>query len=475
VKRCDALVQGALVNLILLGAGSFSFAQVTVPAEPPKPVPAGPGALSDTRANPYPSTYKAPPSKPFVVVNANLLTAAGPVISGGAISVRDGKIIEVGAKVATASDAQVIDGKGRFLTPGIIDVHSHLGVMSAPLIPAHMDINETLKPNEAGSWAEHSVWPQDPQFAHDLMSGVTTLQILPGSAVLFGGRSVILKPIPARTVQEMKFPGAPYGLKMASGENPKRIFKDRGPATRMGLMATLRGVLIDAEQYGRNQEEWKAHRTGVMPKRDLALETIWGALKGDILIHIHCYRSADMANYIDLSHEFGFKIRTFQHSVEAYKIADILAKEGIGAAVWSDLGAFKAEAMDAIKANAALVFASGARVMAHSDDPSSSQRLNQEVAKEIEAGSEIGITIREDEAIKWITLNPAWAIGLEKQIGSLEKGKNADIVLWSGNPFSVYSRADLVWVDGSLRYDRSKPDTRPANDFDLGHVPGVDK
>jgi len=438
------------------------------------PVPPGKGGLSVPRDDPFPSTYKAPASPPFAIRNATLLTAAGPVIANGTIFVRDGKIVAVGATVDVPAGTTVIDAGGRFVTPGIIDDHSHLGVYAAPGVDASSDGNEATKPNTAEVWAEHSVWPQDPQFPRNLAGGVTTLQVLPGSANLFGGRSVVLKVVPGRTVQDMKFPGALYGLKMACGENPKRVYAQRGPSTRMGNVAGYRAAWIQAEQYRRKWDKYLADpgdKKGSAPDRDLTLETLAEVLRGNILVHNHCYRADEMAQMIDIANEFGYKIRSFHHVVEGYKIADRLAAAGIAASIWADWGGFKMEALDGVKANAAILQAAGARAIIHSDDPSGSQRLNQEAAKAMAAGAAIGLPVAPAEAIKWLTLNPAWALGLDDRIGSLEPNKNADLVLWSGDPFSVYTRADKVWIDGALRFDRAAPDTRWRTDFELGYVP----
>jgi len=433
---------------------------------------AGAGALSIPNADPYPSTYKPFPSKPTVIKNVTILTAAGPRITGGSILLQDGKIAAVGTSVNAPADAVVIDGTGKFVTPGIIDVHSHIGDYPAPGVEANADGNEMVRPVTAYVWAEHSVWPQDPQFPRQLAGGVTTAQILPGSANLFGGRSAILKIVPSRTVQGMKFPGAKYGLKMACGENPKRVYGNKGgPQTRMGNVAGYRTAWIEAEQYRRKWDKWLKDRKGDPPARDLNLETLAEVLRGNILVHMHCYRADEMAQMIDVSHEFGYKIRAFHHGVEAYKIADLLAKEGIGAAVWADWGGFKMEADDAVRANLALVSQAGVHAMIHSDDPSGTQRLNQEVAKAMEAGKEIGIDVTEDQAIKWLTINPAWALELDSKIGSIETGKDADVVLWSGDPFSVYTRTDKVWIDGALLYDRDDVKEQWRTDFDLGYVP----
>lgn len=431
----------------------------------------GRGAISVPNADPFPSTYVRPAARPVVIRNVNIFTGAGPLIRNGSISVADGKVVAVGTDVEVPAGAEVIDGNGRYVTPGLIDTHSHLGVYPAPNTAAHQDGNEMTSPVTGNVWAEHSVWPQDPQFPRDLAGGVTTLQVLPGSANLIGGRSVVLKVVPGRSVQEMKFPGAKYGLKMACGENPKRVYASRGPATRMANVAGYRAAWIGAEQYRRRWDNWLAKREGDPPARDLNNETLAEVLRGNILVHNHCYQADEMMNMIDIAKEFGYEIRSFHHAVEGYKIADVLAKEGISASLWSDWGGFKMEALDGVRENIALVSAAGARTIVHSDDPSGSQRLNQEAAKALAAGRAIGLEISDEEAIAWITRNPAWALDLDDRIGTLEAGKNADIVLWNRNPLSVYARADRVWIDGALRYDRLDPAQRWRTDFELGYVP----
>ena len=466
----------AFFSLLLVGATACASASAgpktsTTPRDSTQ-AEVGRGGTSTPNADPFPSTYAPFPSRTTVIRNVNILTAAGPMIRNGAILLQNGKIVSVGAAVDAPVDALVIDGAGKYVTPGIIDDHSHLGVYAAPGGNALSDGNEATGPTTPQVWAEHSVWPQDPQFPRNLAGGVTTLQVLPGSANLIGGRSVVLKVVPGRTVQSMKFPGAKYGLKMACGENPKRVYGQRGgPQTRMGNVAGYRAAWIRAQEYRRKWDKWNGDHKGDPPTRDLGNETLAEVLRGNILVHNHCYRADEMAQMIDISHEFGYKIRSFHHGIEAYKIGDLLAKEGISASIWADWGSFKMEALDAVKANMALVDHDGARVIVHSDDPSGSQRLNQEAAKAMEAGAEIGIPVSEDQAIKWLTINPAWALGLDDKIGSLEAGKNADVVLWSGDPFSVYSKPEKVWVDGALLYDRSDPAQQWRTDFELGFVP----
>jgi imidazolonepropionase-like amidohydrolase len=404
-----------------------------------------------------------------------VMTATGQVIPNGQLLLVEGKIAAVGATVEARAGVRVIDATGRFVTPGIIDTHSHLGAYPAPAVQAHSDGNEMTSPNTAEVWVEHSVWPQDPGFVRALEGGITTLQILPGSANLFGGRSVVLKNVPARTVQAMKFPGAPYGLKMACGENPKRVYGDRGqaPSTRMGEVAAYRSAWIRAADYRRRWDEWvdKGAAPASMPARDLQMETLAGVLRGEILVHIHCYRADEMATMIDIAKEFGYRIRSFHHGVEAYKVRDLLAENDISGSLWADWGGFKMEALDFTKANAAMLHSAGARTIIHSDDPVGIQHLNQEAAKAMAAGRRAGIQLSDDDALRWITANAAWALGLEDRIGTLEPGKNADVVIWTRNPFSVYALAEKVFIDGALVYDRADPARRPSTDFEVGILP----
>jgi imidazolonepropionase-like amidohydrolase len=453
-------------------APSPAAAPATPATDTTKKTQPGAGAVSEPNANAFPTTYKPFTSRTTFIRGATVMTAAGPTLQNASILLRDGKIAAVGAGLTPPSDAVVIEGGGKFVTPGIIDTHSHLGVYASPGVDALSDGNEATNPATPEVWAEHSVWPQDPQFPRALSAGVTTIQILPGSANLFGGRSVVLKVVPARTVQGMKFPGAKYGLKMACGENPKRVYQNRGPSTRMGNVAGYREKWIQAEAYRRRWDTWLAgDKKADPPSRDLAMETLAEVLRGNIYVHNHCYRADEMAQMIDIAKEFGYKIRSFHHGVEAYKVADLLAANEISGSLWSDWGGFKMEAMDGVRANLALVHKAGARAIVHSDDANGMQRLNQDAAKSMAAAVDLGFTISQDEAIKWITINPAWALGLDSQIGSLEVGKNADVVLWDGNPFSIYSRAEKVWLDGAMLFDRSDTRGRWRTDFELGYVP----
>ncbi|MEO6114424.1 MAG: amidohydrolase [Sphingomicrobium sp.] len=422
-------------------------------------------------ANPYPSTYARYPGAATLIRGAIILDGEGGRIDNGSVLIADGKVQAVGdASLAAPDGATVIDAEGRYVTPGIIDVHSHLGDYPSPGTASLSDGNEATSPARPEVWAEHSVWPQDPGFSRALANGgITALQVLPGSANLFGGRGVTLKNVPARTMQGMKFPGAPYGLKMACGENPKRVYGSKGnmPQTRMGNIAYVRQTWAKAQEYNRKWNKYDRDG-GEIPARDLAMDTLRGVLKGQILVHNHCYRADEMAIMIDVAKEFGYKIASFQHGVEAYKIADLMRDNGICGALWADWYGFKMESYDAINENIAYVHNAGACAIVHSDSANGIQRLNQEAAKARAAGKRAGIDISEATAWTWLSANPARSLGIFDQTGSLKAGKMGDVVLWNGNPFSAYTRPDKVWIDGALMYDATNPRLRPVSDFELG-------
>ncbi|WP_374275333.1 amidohydrolase [Brevundimonas sp.] len=421
--------------------------------------------------DPFPSTYQPLPSANTAFVGATILTATGQRIDNGVVLVSNGRIQSVGpAGTAVPGGYQSVDASGRYITPGIIDVHSHLGVYPSPGVQGMSDGNEATSPNTAQVWAEHSVWPQDPGFNAARAGGITSLLILPGSANLFGGRGVTLRNVPSVTMQGMKFPEAPHVIKMACGENPSRVYggRNQSPATGMGNVAGYRSAFIAARDYARKWDKWREDGEGEPPTRNLQNETLAGVLDGEILVHNHCYRADEMAVMIDIAKEFGYEISTFHHAIESYKVAPLLREEDICSAMWTGWWGFKMEALDGIEENPAIVHASGACAIVHSDDATLIQRLNQEAAAALSAGRRAGLTISEEEAIAWITANPARAMGIADQTGTLEAGKRADLVIWSANPFSVYARADQVYVDGALTYDRFDPSRQPASDFELG-------
>jgi imidazolonepropionase-like amidohydrolase len=403
-----------------------------------------------------------------LITGATILTGTGERLDNADLLLVDGKIAEIGTGLSAAG-AGVVDAEGKWVTPGVIDVHSHLGVYASPGTQSHSDGNEATAPVTAEVWAEHSVWPNDPGFTTALAGGVTAMQILPGSANLIGGRGVTLKNVPGRNVMDMKFPGAPYGLKMACGENPKRVYGSRGqaPATRMGNVAGYRAAWIDAAEY-RDKIKAAEGGQGEKPKRDLQLETLMGVLEGEIIVHNHCYRADEMSVMLDIAKEFGYKVGTFHHAVESYKIADLLAEADTCSAMWADWWGFKMEAFDGIRENAAIVDKAGACAIIHSDSEMGIQRLNQETAKVLGAAARVGMDIPPESAIRWITANAAKSLGIADQTGTLEVGKMADVVVWDGNPFSVYTRAERVYIDGALAFERGNDAVNPVTDFTLG-------
>ena len=460
--RARSLIAGAAALALLATPGMAEKKKKE--AEPSPAVK----AAREFNKDPYPSTYKPYPGEATALVGATVFDGAGGRIDNGTVLFADGKVVAVGgADLAIPANYRRIDAAGKFVTPGIIDIHSHLGDYPSPSVDAHSDGNEATAPTTPDVWAEHSIWPQDPGFSRALANGgITALQILPGSANLVGGRSVTLKNVYARTIQGMKFPGAPYGLKMACGENPKRVYGSKGrmPSTRMGNMAVNRATWIKAKEY-------KAKRdAGKLESRDLAMESMVGVLEGEILIQNHCYRADEMALVLDMAREFGYKVTAFHHATEAFKIGDLLKASGTCSAIWADWWGFKMESYDGIPENAGILHKTGACVVIHSDDENGIQRLNQEAAKAQGDARRAGIDIPDAEVIRWLTLNPATAMGIDKQTGSLAAGKMADVVLWNGNPLSVYSRPDKVWVDGALLFDAADRKRRPVSDFELGQV-----
>jgi len=457
--------------LLLLGAGC-----ATAGSAPSSPA----AAPATSAAGPMDSPRNA---KPLLLRGATVWTATGKTHAPGEVLIVDGRIQEVGERVSVPPGAVVMDLPGRHVTPGIIDTHSHLGVYPAPHIEAVSDGNEATAPVTAEVEAAHGFWPLDPGIPRALAGGVTAMQVLPGSANLIGGRGFTVKLRPGRSARAMRFPGAPDGLKMACGENPKRVYgRDRKapPMTRMGNVAGYRAAFSRAREY---RDRWDFYRRQLQdwekkpvaerkerpppPDRNLQMETLVGAIEGRILVHVHCYRADEMLLMLEIADEFGFRVRSFHHAVEAYKIRDHLARREVGASTWADWWGFKLEAFDGIQENAALLAAAGGRSIIHSDSGIGMQRLNQEAAKAYYKGRAMGLDLTEDEALRWVTINPAWALGIDKSVGTLEPGKMGDVVVWSGHPLSVYSHAEKVLLDGVVAYDLSARPATPS-DFETG-------
>lgn len=512
--------------LIALGCGATTHtrtvAHVDHPPEPPLP------RLPWETVRPVSPTIESPL---IAITGGTVMTASGQVIEHGVVVIEDGLVRAVGAAgdVSVPSGATIIDATNRFVTPGVIDTHSHMGVYPVPEVTAHDDGNEATAPVTAQVRAIDSFWPQDPALARALASGITTIQVLPGSANLIGGAGETIHMHMGRSAREMEFPEAPDTMKMACGENPKRVYGEQQqfPSTRMGNVAGYRQAFQQAVEYGQSwahwqeeqqqwqvkQDAWARHQSAEMesvdteattqsvravegdaavtstaadpedpgpspspPDRDFGLELLLGAIEGRVLVQMHCYRADEMTRMIEISHEFGFRIQSFHHAVEAYKIRDLLATEDIAISTWADWWGFKLEAFDTIPENLALLTQAGVRGIVHSDSPMLTQRLAQEAAKAMTAGRERGIAISDDQALRWITANPAWVLGIEERVGTLEEGRIADVVVWSGSPFSVYTHADLVYVDGILEYDRVRDGAAPITDFEVGmdlEEPGI--
>ncbi len=471
----------------MIGLVLFLCCAPVAASAPPEPEPSSLAEIEARGLAPIEATVLEP--APAVMLrDAHVMTATGVEYERGWVLLEDGLISALGeGDPPDAPGVRVLSLEGQTVTPGLIDPHSHIGVYAWPWSDAHDDGNEGTSPLTAGLWAEHSVKPHDPAIQAAVAGGVTTVLTIPGSANLIGGRGVVLHLVPHRGARAMRFPGAPEHLKMACGENPKRVYgrMGRSPATRMGNLHEMRQAFLDAEKVAQEWDEWEAsqlegddepargRRRNVEaedppdpPDRNLSTETLVGVLRGEILPQVHCYRVDDMLDILQLADELGFSIRAFHHATSAYKIRDILAERNVATVTWSDWWGFKMEALDGIPAGAALVHDGGARVTLHSDSPTYGQILNQEAAKAWREGVRAGLEITQDEALSWVTLQPAWVLGIEDVTGSLEPGKRADVVVWTGHPFSVYSKARLVFIDGVLRHDIDQPTI--WSDFQLG-------
>jgi imidazolonepropionase-like amidohydrolase len=385
----------------------------------------------------------------FVIKNAILLTATHGRIDNGSIYVKDGKIVSYGANVSAPSTVTVIDAGGKYVTPGIIDPHSHMALDG--------DVNEATSPVVPQMMMKDAFEYTDKAIYRALAGGVTSALLLHGSADMIGGQAVVIKTKYGLDRDQMLFPGAPQSIKFASGENPKRVFGDRKqlPSTRMGNFEVMREAFTQAKDYQRQWDEYnekvkKGDKTASPPKKDLKLEALSQVLQGKMLVQIHCYRSDEFLTEIAIANEFGYKIRAFHHALEAYKVPQALAQNNIAIATFADWWGYKYEAWDAIPWNAVMAMRAGVKVAIKSDSDDFMRRLNQEAAKTMRYG---GAT--EDEAVQMMTINPAWIMGIDGKTGSIDAGKDADLVLWTGYPLSSYGVPEKVWIDGDVYFDRS--------------------
>lgn len=394
-----------------------------------------------------------------LIKNATILTASHGTIENGSILIKGGKITAVGKDVTASAGARVIDATGMFVTPGLIDAHSHTAVDGG--------VNEGSLSVTAMVRVRDVINENDPNIYRQLAGGTTTIHVMHGSANSIGGQNVVLKLKWGKTAEEMVVTDAPRTIKFALGENPKRSGNPQGnpfggggrppryPATRMGVAETIRGAFTEGREY---LQKWDAYEAAVKkgenpvaPKRDLKLDAIADILRGKLLIHSHCYRADEILMLMDVAREFGFKVQTFQHVLEGYKVAKEIAAHGAGGSTFSDWWAYKMEAYDAIPGNAAIMTHKGVVVSVNSDSNDLARRLYQEAAKTIKYGN-----LTEEEALRFVTLNPAKQLKIDHRVGSIDVGKDGDLAIFSGHPFSIYSRVEMTLVEGNVLFDRKQ-------------------
>ena len=407
-----------------------------------------PDALAATPSQP--AVDIPPPQNDVVIRGGTILTVTHGKIENGSIYVHNGKIAAIGKTVDAPANATVIDASGKWVMPGIIDSHSHIALDD--------DVNEATSPVTPHMMMKDAFDYDDKAIYRALAGGVTTSLLLHGSANMIGGQAIVIKHKYGLGRDEMLFPGAPRSIKFASGENPKRVYGGKGqvPSTRMGNFEVMRQAFTEAREYMRTWDDYgakvkKGEKDATPPKKDLKLEALADVLRGKLLVQIHCYRADEFLTEMAIAKEFGYKIRAFHHALEAYKVADKIAANGVAIATWPDWWGFKYEAWDGIPWNAAISLHKGVRVALKSDSEDVTRRLNQEAGKIMHYG------VSEEDALKMITLNPAWIIGVEDRVGSLDVGKDADITIWNSYPLSSAALVDKVLIDGDVYFDRSLP------------------
>jgi imidazolonepropionase-like amidohydrolase len=403
---------------------------------------------------------------PILIQNATILTITRGTLNGS-ILIRDGKIAEVAERITPPADAQIVDATGQFVMPGIIDCHSHIAADS---------INEGSVSVSAMVGIEDVLNPEDIAIYRALAGGVTTANVLHGSANAIGGKCTVIKMRWGKDAHEMIFEGAMPGIKFALGENPKRAGNPSGqrvgaanvnfryPATRMGVEDVIREAFTEAKAY---QQSWKDYNEklargepAIAPRRDLKLEPLVEVLEGKRFVHAHCYRADEILMLLRVADEFGFKIRTLQHVLEGYKVAKEIAEHGAGASTFSDWWSYKLEAFDAIPYNAAIMTRKGVVVSLNSDSDELIRHLNDEAAKTMKYGG-----LSETEALSLVTINPAKQLAIDNRVGSVEAGKDADLAIFDKHPLSNFAKVEKVYIDGQLYFDRRNDlAERPAHD-----------
>jgi len=384
-----------------------------------------------------------------LIKNGTVLTAIHGTLENTDILIRDGKIARIGKNLTAGSGARIIDATGKFVTPGIIDAHSHTMMDS---------INEGTLSVTSMTRIRDVLNPTDIAIYRALAGGVTSANLLHGSANAIGGQNTTVKFKFGKPIEDFPIADAPPGIKFAMGENPKRSSSTfqpgqtpRYPRTRMGVLETVRDAFMRARDYKQAWDDYRAKKTNIPPRRDIELEPLVEVLEGKRYVHAHCYIASEILMLINIADEFGFKIKTFQHVLEGYKVAKEIAAHGAGASIFADSWGYKIEAYDAIPYNAAIMTRAGVVVSMNSDSDERARRLNIEAAKAMHWGD-----LTEEQALKLVTLNPAIQLGIQERVGSIEVGKDADVAIWNGHPFSVYSRVDTTFIDGDVYFDREK-------------------
>jgi imidazolonepropionase-like amidohydrolase len=395
-----------------------------------------------------------------LIHNATVLTAVKGTLENTDILIQNGKIAKIGKNLKASSSANVIDATGKFVTPGIVDCHSH-SMLDGGVNEATYSVTSMVRTRDILN-------PTDISIYRALAGGVTAANLLHGSANVIGGLNTVVKFKWGHAVEDFPIPDAPPGIKFALGENPKRVGTTPGrasryPITRMGEMETIRDAFLRARDYRQSWIDYRAKvakndKTAVQPRRNLELEPLVEVLEGKRLVHCHGYRSDEHLNLLLIADEFGFRVATLQHALEAYKIAPEIAKRGTAASIFADSWGYKLEAFDSIPYNGYLLWKAGVNVSINSDSDERMRRLNLDAAKMEKYGG-----VPEEEALKMITLNPAKQLGIDRRTGSIEVGKDADIVIWNAHPFSVYSHAEMTLVEGEVLFDRAKDILNRAN------------
>src|SRR5215467_12463666 len=394
---------------------------------------------------------------PTLIKNATVLTVTKGRLESTDVLLENGKIAQIGKNLSAPAGATVIDATGKYVMPGIIDPHSH--TMIDAVNEGSLSVTSMVRIRDVLN-------PTDINIYRQLAGGVTTINVLHGSANTIGGQNAVVKLKWGRDVDEMVFPGATPGIKFALGENVTQKNSQqaaqasgralRYPATRMGQEEVIRDAFTRARDYKASWDDYnarvaKGEKNLVAPERDLELEPLVEVLEGKRFVHAHSYRADEMLMLLNVAKEFGFTVKTLQHGLEGYKIASEIQQAGTGLSTFADEWSYKIEAYDAIPYNTAILLQHGVVATVNSDSDERARRLNIDAAKMVRYG---GLT--DDEALKTITYNGAVQLGVQDKVGSIELGKDADVVIWSGHPLSVYSSAETTFIDGEIFFDIKK-------------------